>query len=188
MEHVGPKANFVISKKYDGASLFDMDQLWQSWTTIRSSVLYQSHSCHFDWETLQSSNIREDLKWELTRGRSTSVAELEGAKRIASAYSTWLEQDIFSKYNFIALPSSQLWPFPVEWISPQCIHKVPMDTYHRWMQVMVPVSLGGLPCITVPAGLDDLGRPMGIQIAGPRGSDRDLIHLARAYETAWKKR
>jgi hypothetical protein len=35
---------------------------------------------------------------------------------------------------------------------PRQINSKMMDTYHRWMEVSVPVSLAGLPCVTVPAG------------------------------------
>ena len=62
-----------------------------------------------------------------------------------------------------------------------------MDTYHRWMQVVVPVSLIGLPALAVPAGFGSQGLPMGVQIFGPRGSDADLLALGAAYhaETNW---
>lgn len=35
----------------------------------------------------------------------------------------------------------------------------------------VPASLGGLPCVTFPAGTDEQGLPVGVQLCGPYGSD-----------------
>ena len=32
-----------------------------------------------------------------------------------------------------------------------------MDTYHRWMQVMIPVTMSGCPALTVPVHYDDYG-------------------------------
>lgn len=45
-----------------------------------------------------------------------------------------------------------------------------MDTYHRWMEV-IPISLIGLPALSVPVGFGAQGLPMGMQLAGPVGAD-----------------
>jgi amidase len=34
----------------------------------------------------------------------------------------------------------------------------------------------------VPVGFDDVGRPMGMQIIGPMGSDIKVLEFAAAYE------
>lgn len=39
-------------------------------------------------------------------------------------------------------------------------------------------NLGGMPAISVPAGLADDGMPLGVQLMGARGSDHDLLDLA----------
>jgi aspartyl-tRNA(Asn)/glutamyl-tRNA(Gln) amidotransferase subunit A len=46
-----------------------------------------------------------------------------------------------------------------------------------------PWSFGHLPAISVPCGLTSEGLPIGLQIAGPRHSDRLLIALAEGYQT-----
>jgi amidase len=62
-----------------------------------------------------------------------------------------------------------------------------MDTYHRWMEVVVPASLLGLPAVAVPAGFGPQGLPMGLQLIGRHGDDARLLELAEAYhrETLW---
>ena len=65
-----------------------------------------------------------------------------------------------------------------------------MPTYHRWMEVVVPASLAGLPVAGVPAGFGPGGLPMGLQLIGrPRG-DRALLELTEAYDraTGWVRR
>ena len=57
-----------------------------------------------------------------------------------------------------------------------------MDTYHRWMEVVMYGSLGGLPIVNVPVGFDAQGRPMGMQVMGPYGADQKVLELALAYE------
>ena len=59
-----------------------------------------------------------------------------------------------------------------------------MDTYHRWMEIVVPVSLAGLPCLGMPAGFSQSGLPMGMQLFGPTGSDAALLAMGDAYHQA----
>jgi amidase len=54
-----------------------------------------------------------------------------------------------------------------------------MDSYHRWMECVIPASLVGLPAISLPAGMVD-GLPCGLQLVGQRGMDGDLIALVEA--------
>lgn len=46
----------------------------------------------------------------------------------------------------------------------------------------VPPSLAGLPALSVPAGVDDAGLPIGAQLIGPQKSDAALMALAKSLE------
>jgi len=48
----------------------------------------------------------------------------------------------------------------------------------------VPTSLAGLPAISVPAGTNTAGLPIGVQLMGPMQSDASLLSLARSMEVA----
>ena len=62
-----------------------------------------------------------------------------------------------------------------------------MDTYHRWMEVVIGPTLAGLPSMSIPAGFNTQGLPMGLQIIGPAQADRAVLQLAYAHEqlTQW---
>lgn len=47
----------------------------------------------------------------------------------------------------------------------------------------VPAPLCGLPACAVPAGLDQDGLPIGLQVIGPRGTDARVLDVAGALET-----
>jgi aspartyl-tRNA(Asn)/glutamyl-tRNA(Gln) amidotransferase subunit A len=46
----------------------------------------------------------------------------------------------------------------------------------------------GLPAISVPAGVDGQGLPLGVQLVGPKGGDARVLALAQAYQraTGWR--
>ena len=173
-----------------GMKLFPMSKLWESWVVIRAVVI--SKNCQAlshlksDW-----SDTTPELQWELQQGASVSGQQLETACSTVQTFIHWLKESVWSlPYDAIALPSAQVWPFPVEKAYPTSIAGVEMKLYHEWMQIMIVVSLAGLPCVTVPAGQDsdkNSGLPMGIQLAGPRGNDNDILHMARVYEANYQQ-
>ena len=83
-----------------------------------------------------------------------------------------------------AIAAVVVWPFAVEEEYPREIAGVAMDTYHRWMQVVVPASLIGLPVVNIPAGFDSRGFPFGLQLIGKPGSDAALLQLAEDWHRA----
>jgi aspartyl-tRNA(Asn)/glutamyl-tRNA(Gln) amidotransferase subunit A len=51
-------------------------------------------------------------------------------------------------------------------------------------QLTVPANHAGIPGISLPAGVDAEGLPVGIQLLGPDFSEGNLLRIGRAYETA----
>jgi amidase len=104
--------------------------------------------------------------------------------RASVARSNWYRAilGVFERYDYILLPSAQVFPFDAEITWPREIAGRRMDTYHRWMEVVTPGTLSGCPVINVPVGFDGRGRPMGMQIIGRMHGERSLLQLAYAYE------
>ncbi len=97
---------------------------------------------------------------------------------------------LFERYEFLLLPSAQVFPFDAATHWPRSINGVAMDTYHRWMEVVVPASLLGFPVLNVPVGFEARGWPMGMQIIGGFRADGSVLQLGHAYEqaTGWVER
>lgn len=53
-------------------------------------------------------------------------------------------------------------------------------------QLTVPANHAGIPGISIPAGFDQRGLPIGIQFLGPDFSEGILLRLSRAYERVTK--
>ena len=89
---------------------------------------------------------------------------------------------LFERYDYVAAPSAQVFPFDAELHWPRSVAGVAMDTYHRWMEIVTPFTLASLPVVSVPVGFGAAGLPMGLQLAGPARADRSVLALARAWE------
>jgi amidase len=63
-----------------------------------------------------------------------------------------------------------------------------MDTYHRWMQVVIPAGLIGLSVVNLPIGFGAVGLSAGLQLIGGRGQDAKLLGMANDWYhgTPWK--
>jgi amidase len=128
------------------------------------------------------AQLNPQAVYEIERGLALTGEALAHALELRDQWLAALE-GVFARYDALVLPATQLWPFPAEWDWPREIAGVVMDTYHRWMEVVVPASLAGLPALGVPAGLGETGLPGGLQLIGPHGSDAKILAMARSYET-----
>lgn len=166
----------------DAPAPFDRDALWQSWTTLRSWTMAAKLSALMD-DPATRDQIKPDAVWEIERGRAMTGMDIHQASVIRS---DWFAAAValFARYDAVVLPTAQAWPFPLDWDWPAEIAGVGMDTYHRWMEAMIPASLAGLPALAMPAGFGAAGLPMGIQIIGRKGSDRLLLEIAALYHEA----
>lgn len=89
-----------------------------------------------------------------------------------------------ARYPASRLPAAQVFPFDVDLHWPQRIAGRDMDTYHRWMEVVIGPSMAGLPVAAMPAGFGEKGLPTGIQIVGAPQADAQVLMMASAYEAA----
>jgi amidase len=164
---------------------FSAAALWQSWMDLRSWQV----ACGLGAMLAAGDPLKDSAVWEIERGLALSGMDIHVASVIRS---DWFQAAarLFETYDALVLPSAQVWPFDVDLPYPADIAGQPMDTYHRWMEVVVPVSLIGLPALAVPAGFGDQGLPMGVQIFGRRGSDASLLALGAAYHgvTGWPQK
>ena len=160
---------------------FEATRLWKSWTTLRSfSVAAKLEPLYTN--SAHRAQLKPEAIWEIERGLALSAMAIH---RASVNRSDWFRaaMGLFDRYDVLALPTAQVWPFPAEWDWPKAINGVLMETYHQWMEVVIPVSLIGLPCVAVPAGFGAGGLTMGLQLFGRPGSDATLLRLAHHYHS-----
>jgi len=161
---------------------YDMADVWRSWTTLRSWLTANSQRDNYDDPTRRAL-LKPEMVWEIERGLDMTAREVHFASKRRSAWYQYL-LTVFDRYDYLILPSAQVFPFDATTHWPKEVGGRAMDTYHRWMEVVIPASMAGLPVAAMPAGFGSNGLPNGIQIIGRPRADKAVLELALAYEAA----
>ena len=159
---------------------FDADALWRAWLLWRRALVAPAVA-----QALTQPGAREQIKpealWEHDQAAGLSANDFLAAAQVRSAFYSHL-LGLFERYDALALPVAQVWPFEMATHWPKTVAGRTMDTYHRWMEVTTYATFAGLPAISVPAGFHANGRwPMGLQLIGRPQGDAALLRLAQAY-------
>lgn len=88
-------------------------------------------------------------------------------------------QDLFAEYDFLVTATLATTAFP-HGEEPEEIDGVEIDPLRGWVLTQ-PYNLSGHPAASIPAGLDD-GLPVGMQVAGQRWADDEVIAASAAFE------
>jgi amidase len=173
----------------EDASLgFAPGRLWDSWVTLRHFLVAGRLGAFYN-DPVKRAQLKPEAIWEIENGLSLSGKDVYAASTERSAWYAHL-MSLFETYDYLVLPSAQVFAFDKTQHWPSEVAGRQMDTYHRWMEVVIPAALGGVPAISVPVGFDATGRAMGMQILAKPRDDLALLQLAHAYDlaTGWVKK
>jgi amidase len=167
---------------------YSLEPVWQSWLKLRGWQIAAEFRASYP-DPAQRALMKPELQWEIENGLNSTAMEVAIASRVRTAWYHSMCR-FFDKYDFMIAPASQVFPFDATTHWPKEVGGVSMDTYHRWMQVMIPISMSGCPALSVPGGFNQHGLPMGIQIVGPNHAEMACMQLAHAYDQAtnWGKK
>jgi amidase len=157
-------------------------QLWDTWVKLRHWLTAGELGPLYS-DPAKRALMKPEARWEVEGGRSLSALEVHQA---SVARSEWYRAAtaLFQQVDYLLLPSAQVFPFDASEHWPHTINGVTMDTYHRWMEVVVPASLLSGPVLNVPVGFGKQGLPMGLQIIGRNHADFAVLQLGHAYDQA----
>ena len=165
----------------DAPLAFDRQRIWTCWLGWRHTLMAGRFGTMYE-DPATRALMKPELVWEVEGGLKLQATDFYAASVTRTTLRARLGE-LFARYDALALPGEQVFPFAQDLDWPHAVAGQPMDTYHRWSEVMVPGSLSGCPVITVPAGPVSPGeRPSGLQLIGRPGGERALLRLARAYE------
>jgi len=160
----------------------DLERVWQAWLTWRRMLVAPRVGAALALPGAKREQIKPEALWEYDQAQSMKAVELARASEVRTRLHAHLS-GLLDRFDVLALPVAQVWPFDVNQHWPREVAGRTMDTYHRWMEVTLYATFAGLPAISVPAGFDASGRlPMGLQLIGRPQGDAALLALAAGYE------
>lgn len=151
----------------------DLSEGRGAFTTLRGQWMVNKHLANLD----RLDEMGDNLAGNIRSGLSQTPTDI--AKAEATRTKLWrVMADYFTRFDLLLTPVTAVSPFPVEQNYPETINGAPMQTYIDWIAPTFVISLLGLPALSVPAGLNDDGLPVGLQIIGPRYSEAAMLATA----------
>ena len=161
---------------------FSMERLWRVWLVIRAFRVAGNLAGHYA-NPESRALLKPEARWEVEQGTRLTAAEVFKATVDRSAWYQALAS-LFEQFDVLVVPSAQVFPFDKQLDWPKAVAGRAMDTYHRWMEVVIGGTLAGLPVLNVPAGFGPGGLPMGLQVIGRPRADLEVLQIGHAYEAA----
>lgn len=118
----------------------------------------------------------------IERGRALGAADLAHAQAERWRYAEALRQAT-EAYDVLATPTLPIGPFALGADGPSDLGGASVDGL-AWSPFTYPFNLTGQPAISVPAGHDADGLPVGVQLAGRWREDLTVLRAAAALERA----
>lgn len=113
---------------------FEMGRLWQTWLTFRHWALGSARELYDDPDLRKL--LKPEMQWEIEGSFDQSATEIANA---GVARTEWYRAlvELFGTYDVLALPVAQVFPFDADVHWPKSVNGREMDTYHRWMEVVI---------------------------------------------------
>jgi amidase len=130
-----------------------------------------------------ASTIRPSLYANMLIGRELTGPDIGRAVVLRTALFHRM-REFLDTYDALILPVAPLPAFDAELQYPAVVAGLDQDDYLGWMRTVCHVTVTGHPAISMPAGFTEAGTPLGVQIVGRHRGERELLSIAKGFETA----
>ena len=154
----------------DHEDLFEIFRThWYAGAAARVAVLPQ--------ESLD--RIDPGLRTVADEGRVISAVDYVLATQRRVAFGVAMDA-LLERYSFLISPATAVAAFAAGEEVPPGSH---LKRWTEWAGFSYPINLSQQPACSLPCGWTDDGRPIGLQLVGPRGADAHVLAAARAIRS-----
>lgn len=147
------------------------------------------------WARAGLPSLLTDLSEHWPECENDLTMEIAFAMKAAPAYRAWhgakVEEfrvemneamaDLFDQVDIVLCATSPMEPFKAEGPMPYSVGEVSVSPYNAGA-LTIPANLSGYPAISIPAGVNSSGLPIGLQAYARRYEDALLLDLALIME------
>lgn len=168
-----------------GATLVDVDIPMTRYLLAAQSVIMFAEASAYHEHTLRAAADRygEDVRGLLEAGGLLSAGDyLRGQRARTLIREAWT--GLFAEVDVLAAPTVPITAVPIgqqRIVWPNGEVESVTDAYVR---LCAPANLTGFPALSVPAGVDRDGLPIGLQLMGAPFTEDVLLRAGLAYEEA----
>ncbi|WP_298017379.1 amidase [uncultured Castellaniella sp.] len=161
---------------------FDIPELYRSASIHHMLGLYEAYGGHKRWIE-ESPMLYHPDSLKFLKGGADVGSELAETMRTERAGMLHLIDAVFDTHGIDVICSPTLALSPVKMVD-----MVPERHLAAYTRLTVPFNVSGQPAISIPCGLDDLGIPVGCQLATRSHTDSRLLEIASFLEArlGWK--
>jgi len=159
-----------VAPVLDRAMLDGLDRFWQArlWSELERLS-----------EAERARVLPYIVEWA---GQGVNVSGVEAVRGFGRTFEMRATTArLFQHVDAVLSPVNPIAGYSAEWASPTNDPRRPFEH----IAFTVPWNMGEQPALSVNCGFTPGGMPIGLQIVGPRFSDRRVLQLGKAYES-WR--
>ncbi len=157
---------------------FGVGELFSVLSTVQSSEAYSEHAHILDQHR---NDVDPEVVDRLERGRDTPAWQYGQATRMRDRLRAEIAE-LSERFDVLAMPTAPTVATDVDQRA-HIIDGQPVEVRSALLSLTSPWNLTGHPALSVPAGMVG-GLPVGLQLIGMPGRERQLFDLAHRVERA----
>jgi len=167
----------------DGARIelisFGMQDGIAAYATLRAQWMVEQQLARLSDMDKVDPNLARNVEMGLAQTPEALARAQQGRDAMAAKTGA-----LFQDYDILLTPTSPVEPFPVADGFPKEINGQPMSDYTGWMAPCFLLTLVSAVSASAPVGLTASRLPVGLQVAGPRLSEPQVLRVVKALQTA----
>ncbi len=156
----------------------DLGAAVATFTTLRAALYAERHEPLL---TAHRDLLKPEIVWNTEAGLALDAAAIGAAARARTS----LQQAMacfLDDHDLFLCPAAICPPYPVEQRYVEAVNGHRFASYIDWVSCAFAITLTGAPALSLPAGLNSAGLPVGLQIVGPHRGEALVLSAAAWLE------